>query len=135
MRLLEVYRDMTDEELLELGADPASLTDPALQALKDEMLRRGLSIPPEVRPQTNEMELVDLVTVRAFDVLGEAVVAKGVLASAGIKSVLLDEFDQLMDDGMVDLTWFPSRVGSTFRLQVERRDSEAAAGILGPPGV
>lgn len=135
MRLSEVYRDMTDEELLELGADPASLTDPALQALNDEMSRRGLSVPPEVKPETDEMELPDLVTVRAFDVLGEAVIAKGVLASAGIKSVLLDEFDQLMDDGMVDLTWFPSHVGGTFRLQVDRRDAEAAAGILGLPGL
>ncbi len=131
MRLSELYRGEPDEKLLELAADPSSLTDPARQALMDEMLRRGLNLPPEDTSQADEMELVDLVAVRTFEVLGEAVIAKSVLASAGIESILLDEYDQPMDDEMLDLTWFPSRVRASIRLQVNRGDAEAAAEVLG----
>jgi hypothetical protein len=44
-RLTEVYREKYDEELLELAADSADLTEVAQQVLRDEMKKRGLELP------------------------------------------------------------------------------------------
>lgn len=44
-RLTELYREKSDEELMELGEDFADLTDTAKQTLRDEMKRRGLADP------------------------------------------------------------------------------------------
>lgn len=44
-RLTELYREKSDEELIELGEDFADLTDTAKQTLRDEMKRRGLADP------------------------------------------------------------------------------------------
>ena len=44
-RLTELYREKSDEELLQLGEDFADLTDIAKQTLRDEMKRRGLADP------------------------------------------------------------------------------------------
>jgi hypothetical protein len=60
-RLAQVYAGMADGELEELAEDPASLTEPARQALKDEMSRRGLTVAlpgptPEAPEQASEQE-------------------------------------------------------------------------------
>jgi ribosomal protein L37AE/L43A len=44
-RLTELYRGMCDDELRELAADSADLTDVARQVLHDEMKKRGLKEP------------------------------------------------------------------------------------------
>ena len=51
-RLIEHYREMGDEELRELAADFADLTEPAQQALRQEMQSRGLGDPnaPQAAP-------------------------------------------------------------------------------------
>ena len=43
-RLTETYSKMYDAELLQLAADSADLTEPAQQALGDEMRKRGLAL-------------------------------------------------------------------------------------------
>jgi hypothetical protein len=55
-RLAGHYRSMLDGELLELALDLTSLTEPAQQALRGEMLRRGLGEPESVSqaPPVNE---------------------------------------------------------------------------------
>ena len=45
LRLTEHYRQMYDDELLNLAADYHDLTDPAKQVLRDEMRTRGLGDP------------------------------------------------------------------------------------------
>jgi ribosomal protein S27AE len=52
-RLTEHYKSLCDEELLELGADMADLTEVAQQVLRDEMKTRGLS-ESEIRPVAAE---------------------------------------------------------------------------------
>jgi thiol-disulfide isomerase/thioredoxin len=42
-RLTRLYREKSDEELLELGEDFGNLTDVAQQVLRDEMKKRGLT--------------------------------------------------------------------------------------------
>ena len=53
-RLTELYREMSDEELYELDADFAGLTEQAQQILHDEMKTRGLVRP---RPANVEAEI------------------------------------------------------------------------------
>jgi hypothetical protein len=47
--LTENYRQMGDEELRELAANPEDLTEVARQVLRDEMRKRGLDERPSVR--------------------------------------------------------------------------------------
>jgi hypothetical protein len=46
--LTENYRQMGDEELRELAANPEDLTEVARQVLRDEMKRRGLGKAPDI---------------------------------------------------------------------------------------
>jgi hypothetical protein len=58
-RLAEAYRDKWDDELRALAESYSDLTKPAQQALRDEMLRRGLADPlaPATPPTLNPAEL------------------------------------------------------------------------------
>lgn len=49
-RLTEHYREMWDDELLNLAADADDLTEMARQVLKDEMRKRGLELPRAAAP-------------------------------------------------------------------------------------
>ena len=126
-RLAEEYSNMTEAKLKEFASEYADLTDLARKALKAEMERRGLSINPEdPTPTTGTIEDSDLVTIRTFRDLPEALLAKGLLESAGIECFLTD-------DNMVRLDWFISNAFGNMRLQVNRDDSEAAMEILDQP--
>jgi hypothetical protein len=63
-RLSQLYREMSDEELYELDADFAGLTEQAQQILSDEMKTRRLARP---RPASIEAKLSEHTTASACD--------------------------------------------------------------------
>jgi hypothetical protein len=126
-RLAEAYSNLSDAGLKELAEDPATLTDLALAALENEIRQRGLQIDLTVSsPEPDEREKSELVAIRRFRDLPEALLAKGLLESAGIECFLAD-------DNMVRLDWFISNAIGNMRLQVRKDDAEAAIEILDQP--
>jgi hypothetical protein len=126
-RLENLYSKMTDGELEEVAADPSSLTDLARAALQAELQRRNLQIDATVREADSgldELEFSDLVTVRRFHNLPDALLAKGSLESAGIECYLAD-------DNMVRI--FLSTFVGGVRLLVRREDADSAQLILDEP--
>ena len=126
-RLAEIYAGMTDAELQNLGLRPASLTEVAWEALDDELDRRNLELLEEEAPEDREeLELRELVTIRQFRDLPEALLAKGSLESAGIECFLADE-------NLVRLDWFISNFIGGIKLNVRVADVENARKILDEP--
>ena len=126
-RLAETYAGMTDAELQNLALRPASLTEVACEALDDELDRRDLEFLEEEAPQAREeLELRELVTIRQFRDLPEALLAKGSLESAGIECFLADE-------NLVRLDWFISNFIGGIKLNVRVADVENARKILDEP--
>jgi hypothetical protein len=121
--LAEVYSNMSDEELKELAADSDDLTDLAFETLKDEVKRRGLDFDWDAPPNTDIVEDRNLITIRKFRDLPEALLAKGLLESASIECFLAD-------DNLVRLDWLISNAIGNMRLQVSETDAEAAIEIL-----
>jgi len=136
-----------DGELEKTASQANELTSLAREALKDELSKRGLSVeplerlpeppPPEPLPVKlppaelppwldSELPLRELVTLRKFRDLPEALLAKGCIESAGIESCLVD-------DNMVRLDWFWSNLMGGIKLQVRLEDAEAANSILEQP--
>jgi hypothetical protein len=123
-RMTELYSSMPDAKLQELAKDSAELTDLAHTALKAEINRRGLKTVSEGLPmQTDPVEEPELTTIRRFRDLPEAILAKGLLESAGIECYLAD-------DNIVRLDWFLSNAIGNMRLQVKPADAETAIEIL-----
>lgn len=150
-RLTEFYSGQMDGELEKVAHQAYELTDLARSALKAEIARRGLGIDlvenaplitkkelpimpgdPPPRPPTpspapdGELELRNLVTIRKFRDLPEALLAKGSLESAGIEAVLTD-------DNIVRLDWFWSNLMGGIKLNVDPQDAEVANSILDQP--
>lgn len=128
-RLADTYAGMTDGELQRLAGSADSLTDVAWDALEDEMERRHLECPgesPDDRASRLEVEIRELVTVRQFRDLPEALLAKGSLESAGIECFLADE-------NLVRLDWFISNFIGGVKLNVKVADVESARAILDDP--
>lgn len=130
-RLAELYSSMDDGELEKLAEDLKSLTDVALVALMDELARRGLNVISEDSPSTNDVDLaedaeqIELVTVRSFKDKSEALLAKGLLESAGIESFLAGEND------MIGLDWFNATgLYGVIKLQVNAENAEVATEVL-----
>ena len=117
---------MTDGELQVIVADSSSLTDVAREVLTAEIARRDLT-PAEV-PAAADIELLDLVTIRQFRDLPEAILARGILDSAGIESFLADE-------NIVRMDWFISNLVGGVKLKVRREDVEAANLVLEQPAL
>ncbi len=126
-RLAQLYASMTDGELRQVAADMLSLTEVAQQALEDELERRSLDSDildhpaPQVKPEQRP-----LVTVRQFRDLPEALLAKGMLDSAGIECYLADE-------NMVRLDWFISNLLGGVKLKVREEDFGTALSVLNEP--
>ncbi len=125
-RLAKLYAAMSDGELEAIAADSAELTDAARQALTDELARRH----PEAAVVVNtaargrdSMELADVVSIRQFRDLPEALLAKGALDSAEIESFLVD-------DNMIRMDWFWSNLVGGIKLCVKQEDAEAALDLL-----
>jgi len=125
-RLAESYSRKTDEELQELAKHTEDLTDIALQSLRDELSKRGLTPdPPEEFPDADQPEprFRDLVTVRSYWNLLEAELARGALEAAGIESFLFD-------DNMVRMDWFNANAIGGVKLRVDPQNAEEANRIL-----
>jgi Putative prokaryotic signal transducing protein len=120
-RVAGVYSAMSDEELGQVAGTAYDLSDEAHQALEAEISRRGLTLTLAPDPGVNVYEENDLVTVRQFLGLSEALLAKSSLESAGIES-------QLLDENIVRL--YMANVVSGIRLKVHAEDLEAANEIL-----
>ena len=126
-RLAETYAGMTDAELQNLARRPESLTEVAWEALDDELEHRNLELLEEEAPEAREeLELRELVTIRQFRDLPEALLAKGSLESAGIECFLADE-------NLVRLDWFISNFIGGIKLNVRVADVENARKILDEP--
>ena len=107
------YSQMGDGELLEIALQPWALSDSAWDALEDELDRRGLDLPePEPPPQMVTPEKRNLVMIRRFRDIPEALLAKGKLESAGIECLL-------KDDNMVRMDWFISNLLGGVKLMVD----------------
>jgi hypothetical protein len=152
-RLAEFYSQQMDGELEKVASQAFDLTDLAREALRVEMSRRGLgadfsenapanppvpvkrpSAPPRIKAPSAELPawldadlaLRELVTLRKFRDIPEALLAKGCLESAGIGCCLVD-------DNMVRLDWFWSNLIGGVKLQVGPKDIEVATEILDQP--
>jgi hypothetical protein len=130
-RLAANYAGMTDGELQRLVRSAESLTELAWDVLEDEMDRRHLEFPndecSDAAPERQQrMEVRELVTIRQFRDLPEALLAKGSLESAGIECFLADE-------NLVRLDWFISNFIGGIKLNVRAADAENAQKLLDEP--
>lgn len=126
-RLADTYAGMTDGELQRLALSSESLTEVAWDALEDEMDRRHLEFADNAAPEPRqEMEVRELVTIRQFRDLPEALLAKGSLESAGIECFLADE-------NLVRLDWFISNFIGGIKLNVRVQDAGNAQKLLDEP--
>jgi hypothetical protein len=146
--LAEFYAGQMDGELEKVAGQGYELTEVAREALRAELTKRGLravvveerpAMPPSPEPvgdpppklpaeilPSGELDMRQMVTVRRFRDLPEALLAKGSLESAGIECALVD-------DNLVRLDWFWSNLIGGAKLQVEAEDLEAANDILNQP--
>lgn len=128
-RLASTYAGMSDGELQNLSRSPESLTDPAWDALEDELDRRGLTPFSEESSRGQQFEVLvprELITIRQFRDLPEALLAKGSLESSGIECFL-------RDDNLVRLDWFISNLIGGVKLCVRPQDAETAQKLLDEP--
>jgi hypothetical protein len=124
-RLEKLYAGMEEEELEKVSTEWLALTRTAKDALRAEMLKRGMSV--------EEIDMLEKegargpepgpVVVRRYRDLPEAWVMQAMIDSAGIESVLLDE-------NVVRLDWLWSNAIGGVKLQVRARDAEDALGLL-----
>jgi hypothetical protein len=126
--LAQHYAEMSDGELQLISSQQADLTDAARSALGTELTRRGIAQASEGESGPSrghdEVEFQDLVTLRRFRDLPEALIAKGSLESAGIDCYLVD-------DNMVRI-FVPTFTGGA-RLQIKPDDLAEATEILNEP--
>ena len=126
-RLAATYAGMTDGELQRLARNAESLTEVAWDALEDEMDRRHLECSDDlVAEPRQELQVRELVTIRQFRDLPEALLAKGSLESAGIECFLADE-------NLVRLDWFISNFIGGIKLKVRASDVANAEKLLDEP--
>jgi hypothetical protein len=117
------YTDLSREQLLRLARDYDSLNDDAQSALRTEFARREMQ-PPLV--DDGEDVSVKLVTIRRYRDLSEAIVARSLLESSGMRV-------ELRDENLVRLDWQVSNFIGGIRLQVEESDAAAATELLDQP--
>ena len=125
-RLDEAYSRQTDEELEEIENDEEVLTEVAIQCLRAELSRRGLTQDgPEKLSDVDqgEPEFRNLITVRSYWNLLEAELAKGALEAAGIQCFLFD-------DNMLRMDWFNANAIGGVKLRVDPQNVDEANRIL-----
>lgn len=125
-RLAQLYSQQSDSELERMADQAFELDDIAREVLREELTSRGLPFALVPFPSGDEVEIRDVVTIRQFRDLPEALLAKASLDSAGIECALLD-------DNMVRLDWFISNLLGGVKLQVKTEDAPAAEEILNQP--
>jgi hypothetical protein len=147
LRLAEFYSRQMDGELEKVESQASEPTILAREVLRAELSKRGLSVelldhipePPPAAPRPvklppaelpawldSDLPLRELLTLRKFRDLPEALIAKGCLESAGIEACLVD-------DNMVRLDWFWSNLIGGIKLQVREEDAQSATDILDQP--
>jgi len=126
MRLTEAYRKISDGELEKIAGEADELTEVAREVIRTELARRGLKLELVEDRANDEMEVRQLVTLRTFRDLPEALLAKGSLESAGIEC-------SLGDDNMVRLDWFYSNAIGGIKLLVRGEDVDTAEQVLTQP--
>jgi Putative prokaryotic signal transducing protein len=120
-RLERVYSGMAEGELRALAEDLTSLTSDAVEALKAEIARRKLDIALSKSGNEADPGSEQLVTIRSFRQFPEAMLAKGMLDSAGIRCVVVDDnMGRMLSSGAV----------GGIRMQVNRGDASAALELL-----
>jgi hypothetical protein len=123
-RLGELYSRMNEGELRTLAEDAPSLTETAREVLRSELSRRGLPI--DLQDSTapdQKMELRELLTIRRFRDVPEALLARSILESAGIECIL-------GDDNLVRIDWLLSNLLGGIKLRVRQEDAMVAAQLL-----
>jgi hypothetical protein len=123
----DLYRTMSELELQSLLAEWHSLMPEARSALAAEFSSRGFDYaePPQ-SVEDAPPEFRELITIRRYRDLSEAIVARAVIESAGI-------FCFLKDENLVRLDWQVSNFIGGIRLQVAAPDVEVAEAILSQP--
>lgn len=129
-RLAKLYQALSDQELQEVGNNPMALTDWAFEAVRAEMLKRGLDWIGK------DMPLPSLAAVGAADDPGNrpvvlrryrdmpaAFVEKSVLEDAGIECFL-------QDDNVVRMDWLWSNAMGGIKLVVRQNEAEEAEKLL-----
>jgi len=123
-RLADLYASLEEGELKEIAGDAASLTRAAREALRSEMLRRGMQAPPAERGASetplSEREAPGPVMVGRYRDSGEAMIAKSMLDSAGIECFLGDE----------NLARLYSNLADGIKLMVREADADTARKLL-----
>lgn len=126
-RLSQLYAAMSDGELRELAREAASLTDEARTALAAEMDRREITAEEPGDDASEailpEGEFRDLLTIRQYRDLPQALLAKSVLESAGIECFL-------GDDNLIRMDWLWSNLLGGIKLRVRREDALVASRLL-----
>jgi putative signal transducing protein len=121
------YSRLSDGELIKLALESSELSELAWDALEDELDRRNLEIPEaESTPQVSLPQTRDLVVLRRFRDVPEALLAKGSLEASGIECFLADE-------NMVRIDWFISNLLGGIKLMVQPSDFSQASRILNEP--
>jgi hypothetical protein len=122
----ERYAALDEAGLLSVAHDYDSLTEPAQASLRAEFARRGMQAPLVDETADDQPQSRKLVTLRRYRDLSEAIVARGMLESAGITVYLQDE-------NLVRLDWQVSNFIGGIRLQVEESDATAGMELLDQP--
>src|SRR5438128_1841562 len=131
-RLAQLYAALSDGELQELAREGGSLTEEARAALALEMSRREMPIDSAVEAEDSiargrRAELRDLLTIRQFRDLPEALLANSVLDSAGIECFL-------GDDNLIRMDSLWSNLLGGVKLRVRQEDALVAARFLEAAG-
>ena len=126
-RLAELYARLEEGELEEIARDANSLTQTAREALRSEMMSRGMQAPAAEKKASetpsSEREAPGPIMVGRYRDTGEAMIAKSMLDSSGIDSFLSDE-------NLVRLDWFYSNLVGGIKLMVREEDAETAKKLL-----
>jgi hypothetical protein len=124
-RLATLYADMADGELEKLAVEAAALGHEAKEALKSELARRRLEITlakPDSQGTGGGEKSPQVVTLRRYTNLEEALLAKSVLDSAGVECFLADQ-------KVIGLTGLYQALGC-IKLLVRREDAAEAENLL-----
>lgn len=130
-RLAQFYAALTDGELQQLARESASLTEEARTALASEISRRGVAVDAsdlttdaeDLAAPRGRPEMRDLLTIRQFRDLPEALLAKSALESAGIECFL-------GDDNLIRMDWLWSNLLGGIKLRVRQEDAIVASRLL-----
>ena len=118
------FAAMSDDEMLSLGQQYASLTDDAQALVRAEFKRRQLETPDAEEEQPDA--LIGVKTIRQYRDQAEAILARSALESSGIACFLRDE-------NTIRIDWLWSNLMGGIRLQVAEADVEAAEAVLSQP--